>query len=899
MRKTRLASVLLLVCLLALLATAPSVVQGDAFDDLRAEAVTGLQVYPGEDVGSIAVEWDAHPHPVWRYHVSWRPSGESFRRLGDRNWNLESTDPSAVITGLTPANAYDIRVKAKFLQSTSAWSETETATAKSNGDEPVQATPQPGCPDAADAGSDLGVTDSSNYSTGKVNRQPLWRVDLQKDVEYLLVVKRVKLKRLRVVRICTPYFREMDTTGIRYDIPGGGAYFRFKPDLPGTYYIEVDGTPINSTFKIRVRELREDDCAADTDTSCTVDVGGSVTGVKTHYYDRDWYKVVLNQGSRYRIDMRGRSTDAGSMDAPRIHSLRDSDGERIGKYEDFGSGLVDDARLEYVAEYGGTHYIVAGQRGGWDKFAEVFTLEVTLRPDDALPYDDCSDDSTTACSLEVGSTIRGEINRHPAHVRPRLFGANGDVDWYSVELDTGVEYAINMKTVTGRTGVHDSYIEGVYGSSGSLYAGANDNVAEWDANAQVIFRPPLKLTYYVGVRAGPAWHPLTPGGLFTLQVTSTDDSGSAPAIRGSARVGETLTADTSAISDDEGMDNALFSYQWMAGETDIKSATESSYTLTENEQGKAVKVRASFTDDAGNPEARMSAATAEVEPRPDTQATGAPVIMGTARVGEALTADTSGISDEDGLNDATYSYQWLADDAAIADATGSTYTLVDADEGAIIKVRVSFTDDAGNEEELTSKPTDAVAAAEPAEPPAKPTGLSVVASHDRVVLSWDDPGDDAITGYVILRRDRAIHEIGTFVTVAEDTGSEDTGYTDGTVEPEKRYVYRIKAMNEHGLSEISHGVRANTPAPPLPAQPTGLTATASHEQVVLSWDDPQDDSITGYVILRRNRATTAPGEFTELVSDTGSTATAYTDDSVSADTSYTYRIKAINEHGGE
>ena len=35
-----------------------------------------------------------------------------------------------------------------------------------------------------------------------------------------------------------------------------------------------------------------------------------------------------------------------------------------------------------------------------------------------------------------------------------------------------------------------------------------------------------------------------------------------------------------------------------------------------------------------------------------------------------------------------------------------------------------------------------------------------------------------------------------------------------------------------------------------PAKPTGLSATASHDQVALTWDEPNDDSITGYVVLR-------------------------------------------------
>ena len=167
-----------------------------------------------------------------------------------------------------------------------------------------------------------------------------------------------------------------------------------------------------------------------------------------------------------------------------------------------------------------------------------------------------------------------------------------------------------------------------------------------------------------------------------------------------------------------------------------------------------------------------------------------------------------------------------------------------------------------------------------------------------MTLTWDDPGDDSITGYVILRRDSAIHEEGTFETVESDTGSAETTYTDDSAQPERKYVYRIKAINEHGLSEISSWVRAYTPAAPVPAAPTGLSATASHDQVVLTWDDPGGDTITGYVILRRNRDIHAEGEFTTLVEDTGAAATTYTDDTVEPETPYTYRIKAINEHGG-
>ena len=129
-------------------------------------------------------------------------------------------------------------------------------------------------------------------------------------------------------------------------------------------------------------------------------------------------------------------------------------------------------------------------------------------------------------------------------------------------------------------------------------------------------------------------------------------------------------------------------------------------------------MQVSFTDDAGNNEALTSAATDAVAAAstPNSPATGAPTINGTAQVGETLTADTSDIADDDGLNNVLYEYQWLADDSEIAGATSLTYTLADTDEGKAIKVQVSFTDDAGNEETLTSAATDAVAA-EPTEPP--------------------------------------------------------------------------------------------------------------------------------------------------------------------------------------
>ena len=198
-----------------------------------------------------------------------------------------------------------------------------------------------------------------------------------------------------------------------------------------------------------------------------------------------------------------------------------------------------------------------------------------------------------------------------------------------------------------------------------------------------------------------------------------------PAITGEPTVGETLRADNSGISDKDGMKKAVFTYQWVAGGADIDGATGASYTLTDEEEGLAIQVWVSFTDDAGNPEAVTNVGTAAVSPA-NTPASGVPAIIGILRDGETLAADTSGISDEDRMDNAVFTYRWLAGGTDIDGATGSTYTLTADEVGTAISVWVSFTDDAGNPEAVTSAPTEAVAP----KPPLTAQFLDTPGSHD-------------------------------------------------------------------------------------------------------------------------------------------------------------------------
>ena len=317
-----------------------------------------------------------------------------------------------------------------------------------------------------------------------------------------------------------------------------------------------------------------------------------------------------------------------------------------------------------------------------------------------------------------------------------------------------------------------------------------------------------------------------------------------PTISGTIRVGETLTADVTGIADEDGLDNVTFSYQWMADEAEIQGATGSSYTLTGDDEGKTITVTVSFTDAEGNPETLTSDPTGEVAAKPNTQATGQPTISGTVRVGETLTADVTGIADTDGLTNVVFSYQWMADDTNIQDATGSNYTLVSDDEGKTITVTVSFTDAEGNPETLSSDPTGEVAA----KPNTQATGQPTISGTIRVgeTLTAD------VTG--IADEDGLTNVVFSYQWMADDTniqGATGSGYTLTSAAQGKTITVTVSFTDAEGnpetLTSDPTGEVAAKPNTQATGQPTisgmaqvGETLTADTSEIADEDGLPQD-----------------------------------------------------------
>ena len=155
----------------------------------------------------------------------------------------------------------------------------------------------------------------------------------------------------------------------------------------------------------------------------------------------------------------------------------------------------------------------------------------------------------------------------------------------------------------------------------------------------------------------------------------------------------------------------------------------------------------------------------------------------------------------------------------------------------------------------------------------------------------------------MLRRSRDGDEYGDgegaaeLMPVVDDTGPAAASYTDTSVTAHTRYVYRVKAINSAGRSPQSSYLNVETPEPTqnVPAKPTGLkAANVTQDSVRITRGDPDDDSITGYQIFRRDAKR---GSFTSIEDNTGSANTAYTDNAVEANTTCEYRVAAVNASG--
>ena len=111
------------------------------------------------------------------------------------------------------------------------------------------------------------------------------------------------------------------------------------------------------------------------------------------------------------------------------------------------------------------------------------------------------------------------------------------------------------------------------------------------------------------------WSPPVVTRTLYLSLPANNAATGEPAISGTARAGQELTAVTTGIMDTDGLTDVDFTYQWLrvdadgtSNEEDISGEIAATYTLTDDDVGKKIKVKVSFTDELSAEEERTSAA---------------------------------------------------------------------------------------------------------------------------------------------------------------------------------------------------------------------------------------------------------------------------------------------------
>lgn len=165
------------------------------------------------------------------------------------------------------------------------------------------------------------------------------------------------------------------------------------------------------------------------------------------------------------------------------------------------------------------------------------------------------------------------------------------------------------------------------------------------------------------------------------------------------------------------------------------------------------------------------------------------------------------------------------------------------------------------------------------EAPPAPTNLILTKiTTGSVNLSWDD-NSDTEKSYELWRKVGSTGEYNLYKELPENTIS----YNDNGLSELLVYYYKVRAINKYGESDFSNEVSTTGgEAFNLQAQTLGAS------QILLTWES-DEVNILGFKIQRTNPNT---GEF-EQITVVSPSAREYTDNSLMANTTYSYRIASF------
>ena len=354
--------------------------------------------------------------------------------------------------------------------------------------------------------------------------------------------------------------------------------------------------------------------------------------------DYELFRLSVLPGRNYRVEVRLPETTSGEPADVDVRLLLG-----LHPYSDLGRADPEDIVVRHVTherdipgdpslEFTGTRTwyfsdrelveVVVPSRwlasvdilsGEYFEPGDVYTIVLTDITDSGDDY--LGAEETTGAVTVGGGSVTGNLE------------VDNDVDSFRVRLEADKSYRIRMRGSESEGGtLADPYVSIIATSPltqtefgfGGFQITYNNDRNETEKDSELVVTVYSSKDYLI-LAASPG----TGTGTYTIEVeeatTSMGQRANSPAtggpgITGTVQAGETLTATTDGIEDEDGLTGAVFAYQWVRSDTDIEGAASSTYTMTGDDEGKAIQVRVTFTDDAGNAESLTSYAVLSVPP---------------------------------------------------------------------------------------------------------------------------------------------------------------------------------------------------------------------------------------------------------------------------------------------
>ena len=348
--------------------------------------------------------------------------------------------------------------------------------------------------------------------------------------------------------------RSQDANGDLYleDSEGRVLYSGTEPEtddewiselLPaGTYYVRIAAQETSvSHYMLRYGIGWVDDAAADTSTTRSVAVGGSVGGRIGKTVDRDWFAVVLEAGTTYVFDLNGRlsyrgAPAGGSLGNPYLRGIYDANGDLIpGTTDDDSGGWYYNSRVRFTPTESGTYYLEADVgRVHYAPLTGTYTLHVREVVEDDYP----SDASTTG-AVTVGGSVTGYI------------GTETETDWFAVTMEAGKAYRLVLRG-HGTDKLASPFLHGVHDADGNPLSTTGLTLRQHASGDHFLFAYPEEDgTYYISVGANERTRHRDDTGNCRLSVHEVreDDYANHSGTTGTVTVGGTVTGDIEVPGD--------------------------------------------------------------------------------------------------------------------------------------------------------------------------------------------------------------------------------------------------------------------------------------------------------------------------------------------------------------